>query len=97
MSRWKCAGVIGFLASSAALAGGPGSMPTAAPAPVQLRHATHSLHRHEREVQRLQRAVAAQASRSRQADERLQQQDQAIVELRRQLHSLRSEPGAGQH
>ncbi|MHB1271438.1 MAG: hypothetical protein ACYCZD_01490 [Rhodanobacter sp.] len=51
--------------------------------------------RHRTEVRQLERAVATQTSRSRQASERLQQQDQAIAELHKQLQALHARSTAG--
>lgn len=49
------------------------------------------------EVKRLQQSVARQESDSQRASQRLQQQDQAIAELRRQLQELQAGPAAGHH
>ncbi len=49
------------------------------------------------EVKRLQQSVARQESDSQRASQRLQQQDQAIAELRRQLQELQARPAAGHH
>ena len=53
---------------------------------------------HQAEVQRLQQDVSRQESASQQAADRLQQQDQAIAELRRQLKAAQDSakaPSAG--
>jgi peptidoglycan hydrolase CwlO-like protein len=50
------------------------------------------------EVERLQRDVDAQEAKSRDADQKMQQQDQAIAELQRQLKALKgagAAPGKG--
>lgn len=47
-------------------------------------------------MKRLERDVDKQESDSRRASERLQQQDQTIAELRKQLDALKSAPAAGE-
>ncbi|HET6432611.1 hypothetical protein [Dyella sp.] len=47
------------------------------------------------EVQQLQQAVAAQESRSRQAQERLREQDRALEQLRQQLQATHPAPPSG--
>lgn len=49
------------------------------------------------EVKRLERDVTRQQSDSEQAGRRLQQQDQAIAELRKQLQKVQAQPSAVQH
>jgi septal ring factor EnvC (AmiA/AmiB activator) len=46
------------------------------------------------EVAKLQQGVARQESQSRQSAARLQQQDQTIAELERQLQALKAAPGS---
>ncbi|GLQ94118.1 hypothetical protein [Dyella acidisoli] len=46
--------------------------------------------RHQAEVQRLQQDVSEQESAGQQAAEKLQQQDQSIAELRKQLEAARA-------
>lgn len=41
------------------------------------------------EVERLQRDVAAQEAKSREADRKMEEQDRAIADLRRQLEQLK--------
>jgi chromosome segregation ATPase len=53
--------------------------------------------RSQAEIQRLERDLASQESHSKQASKRLQQQDQAIAELQKQLHELQARSPAGQH
>ena len=48
------------------------------------------LARHQAEVNRLEQDVAKQESDSKQASDRLQQQDQTITELQQQLQALRA-------
>jgi septal ring factor EnvC (AmiA/AmiB activator) len=91
-------GVLGLVVTSTVWAGtgqsapNPGGSATST-LPVVHRRVAHS----QAEVQRLQRDVDRQESHSRQAAKRLQQQDQAIAELRKQLQALQAEPPAGQH
>lgn len=49
------------------------------------------------EVNRLQHDVTEQEARSRQADQRLHEQDQALAELRRQLQAVEQGGGASGH
>ncbi|MGH8159053.1 MAG: hypothetical protein ACREPQ_13105 [Rhodanobacter sp.] len=67
------------------------------PAPVSVPQARQRLAQHQAEVKRLEQDVARQESDSKQASERLQQQDQAIDELQRQLDALHAKPPASQH
>ena len=67
------------------------------------RAAALSLHKVERRVQRdrsevhrLQQDVAAQEAHSERATQRLQQQDQAISRLRKELEALQARQAAGQ-
>jgi chromosome segregation ATPase len=53
--------------------------------------------RGEAEVKRLERDVHQQESDSQRASERLQQQDQTIAELQKQLQTLRPSQSGGQH
>ena len=53
--------------------------------------------RSQAEVKRLQRDVTRQQSDSEQAGKRLQQQDEAIAELQKQLHELNAAAPVGQH
>ncbi len=48
----------------------------------------HRVAQHQAEVQRLQRAIARQQTQSRQASERLREQDRQIAELQHQLQAL---------
>ena len=49
------------------------------------------------EVQRLQHDVASQEAKTEQADRKMEEQDRAIADLRRQLEALKSaKAGAGQ-
>jgi septal ring factor EnvC (AmiA/AmiB activator) len=88
---------MGFLFTSAAWAGGRAAPPpgSAGAAPS---HAADSkrLTRSQAEVERLERDLHKQESDNRQAGERLQQQDQKIAELRRQLQELQAGQAARQ-
>ncbi len=53
--------------------------------------------KNQAKVKRLKHDVATQQSDSAEAGRRLQQQDDAIAELRRQLQKFKAEPPAGQH
>jgi septal ring factor EnvC (AmiA/AmiB activator) len=94
-------GVLGLMLSSAVWAdGGKSVMHPArqsAHARQRLPRATQRLVRHQAEVKRLEQDVARQESDSKQASERLQQQDQAIADLQRQLQALHAGSAAAQH
>lgn len=92
-----CAGVV----ASAAWAGGR-------QAPVEATSATSAVatslnrvrgqeSRSQTEVTRLERDVTRQKSDSEQAGKRLQQQDEAIAELQKQLHELNAATPVSQH
>ncbi|MHB1056459.1 MAG: hypothetical protein ACYC0F_01080 [Rhodanobacter sp.] len=90
--------VIGFAFASTAWAGDraasrPTGPATAATAP----QASRQLARRQAEVKRLKQDLDKQESDSKRASERLQQQDQAIAELHKQLQELQASPAAGQH
>jgi septal ring factor EnvC (AmiA/AmiB activator) len=67
------------------------------PAQVSAEQARQRVAQHQAEVKRLEQDVARQESDSKQASERLQQQDQAIADLQKQLDALRAKPPASQH
>jgi septal ring factor EnvC (AmiA/AmiB activator) len=97
----KILGVMGFMLSAAAWAAAerPAQAPagsTPAPPAVQAQ-ARQRLAQRQAEVKRLEQDVARQESDSKQASERLQQQDQAIADLQKQLDALRAKPPARQH
>jgi septal ring factor EnvC (AmiA/AmiB activator) len=54
----------------------------------------HQLAQSKAEVAKLQQGVARQESQSRESAARLQQQDQTIAELKRQLQALKAEPAS---
>lgn len=66
---------------------------SATPAPVA--RANQRLEQHRAKVEQLKQDVARQESDSRQAAERLQQQDQEIDELQKQLRTLHAEAATG--
>lgn len=78
------------MASSRALPPGP-------VAASSLPHIRQRLKQDRVEVRRLQQDVARQESDSQRASRRLQQQDQTISELRRQLRELQARPVADHH
>ena len=81
-----------------AAAGNPLPYPASGPAPAQASaQARQRLAQHQAEVRRLEQDVARQESDSKRASERLQQQDQAIADLQRQLDALHAKPPAIQH
>lgn len=93
-------GVMGFMLSATAWAAVDTSAAPAAgshAAPTSLPQARQRLAQHQVEVTRLEHDVAVQESDSKQASERLQQQDHAIAELHKQLDALQAKPPAKQH
>ena len=85
-------------ASPVCASGGPvahAAVPSSASA--ALPQARQRLRQHRADVENLQQAVARQESDRKQASERLQRQDEAISELRKQLRALHAEPATGQH
>lgn len=91
-------GAVGLVLASTAWANGsqPGSLQTGQSA-TSLSQARQRLVRNQAEVKRLEQDVARQESDSKRASDRLQQQDQAIAELQKQLQELRARPAAAQH
>jgi uncharacterized protein HemX len=91
-------GAVGLALVSTAWAGSG----LAGPAPAgqtaaSLPQARQQVARNQAEVKRLEQDVARRESDSKHASERLQQQDQAIAELQKQLQELRAKPAAAQH
>ena len=86
-------GVIGFVMISGAWASPDQAGPAASSLPLVHQRVVRS----QAEVKRLERDLARQESDSKQASKRLQQQDQAIAELQKQLHELQAGSSAGQH
>jgi septal ring factor EnvC (AmiA/AmiB activator) len=92
-------GVVCLMASSLAWASSGEPMPqqpagsTKAAQP-SLAEVRQRLARHQAEVSRLEQDVAKQESDSKQASERLQQQDRTITELRQQLQALSAKPAS---
>lgn len=80
---------VGFMIVSTAWASGQAKSPSAAPAAAQ-----QQLVSRQAEVKRLEQDLDRQESDSKRASERLQQQDQAIAELQKQLHDLQARPAS---
>ncbi|GAB2549679.1 hypothetical protein [Rhodanobacter koreensis] len=101
MRYWLLMGLAGFMVVTTARAVDeqPPShqADTRNPAQVSVRQARQRVAQHQAEVKRLEQDVARQESDSKQASERLQQQDQAIAELQKQLEALHARPPASQH
>lgn len=88
----------GFFVATVAWAGGqstrpPSSAATTAPPP----QSDRQLVRSQVEVKRLEQDLDKHESASKQASERLQQQDQTIAELRKQLQELRAGSARNPH
>lgn len=87
--------IVGFMLVSTAwasdLAKSPSAVPAAVISPVA---AQQQLVNRQAEVKRLKQDLNRQESDSERASERLQQQDQAIAELQKQLHELQTEPAS---
>ena len=94
-------GLMGFMIIATARAADgqpPSQQPDARnPAQVSVRQARERVAQHQIEVKRLEQAVASQESDSKRADARLQQQDQAIAELQKQLEALHAGAPADRH
>lgn len=80
---------VGFMIVSTAWASDQAKSPSAAPAAAQ-----QQLVSRQAEVKRLEQDLDRQESDSKRASERLQQQDQAIAELQKQLHDLQARPAS---
>ena len=91
-------GMMCFLVSSLAWAGSgePTSQPAGAPKAAQpsLSEVRQRLEQHQVQIRQLQQDVSKQESDSKQASERLQQQDRTITELQQQLQALRAKPAS---
>ena len=88
--------VAGFATVSAAWAGDRAKSLPAASAPAKsLAAAQRQLAGSQAEVTRLEQALERRESDSQRASERLQQQDQAIAELQKQLHDVQAGRTAG--
>jgi chromosome segregation ATPase len=88
----------GFFVATVALAGGQSTRPstsaaTTAPPPPSDRQLVRS----QVEVKRLEQDLDKRESASKRASERLQQQDQTIAELRKQLQELRTGSAGNSH
>ncbi len=100
MRRWFCVAAIlacTMSVAARALPADPPSRGAGSPvsAPASLDQARQQLRRHRAEVSQLEHAVATQKSRGEQASRRLQQQDQTIGELQKQLQALHARSAAG--
>ena len=85
--------IIVFTSISTAWAGSQAKSSPAVPAALKSPSAAQQqLDSRQAEVKRLEQDLSRQESDSRRASERLQQQDQAIAELQKQLHELKTEP-----
>jgi peptidoglycan hydrolase CwlO-like protein len=94
-------GVMCFMVSSLAWAGSgePTSQPAGgSPKAAQpsLPEVRQRLAQHQAQISQLQQDVSRQESDSKQASERLQQQDRTITELQQQLQALRAKPASNQ-
>lgn len=67
-----------------------------AKSPLTLAQEKQQLAQQQAQVGGLQQAVSKQESTSRQASDRLQQQDQAIARMQQELQTLHPAPAAGQ-
>lgn len=109
MRRWQLSvAVLSLLVPLSVLAASvSGAKPVK---PIRHAHHTHHTHHarksvagvhpqvgHESEVRQLQQDVATQESASRQASERLQQQDRTIAELQKQLQDIQAKPATDRH
>jgi len=91
-------GAVGLVLASTAWAGNDQTRPPpAAHAATSLPQVKQRLTQNQVEVKRLEQDVARQESDSKRANERLQQQDQAIAELQKQLQELQATPARAQH
>ncbi len=90
--------VMGLVFTPVAWAGSQAAAPPGAAGAGSLHPAnSRQLSRSQVEVDRLQRDLHRQESDNRHAGERLQQQDQKITELRRQLQELQAGQPAARH
>lgn len=98
MRRTQLLVVIALVWASAAVAGdGKGMSSPASATSASMPRASRELVHRKAEVSRLEQDLSKQESDSKRASERLQQQDQAIAELRKQLRELQARPATGQH
>ena len=94
----KAAGLALLLVSSAVWANGQVTSQkarAAAATQASLAHAQQKLQQQQAQVKQLQDSVAKQESGSKQASERLQQQDQAIAKMQQELQALQAKQAAG--
>jgi septal ring factor EnvC (AmiA/AmiB activator) len=100
----RCVQLVGFISLMLVSTAWAGSDQSDQSKPLPAGHAATSLSqvrqrltRNQTEVKRQEQDVARQESDSKRASERLRQQDQAIVELQKQLQELRATPAPAQH
>ncbi len=86
---------LGWLSGPSALPARQAAVVPAAVSDASLKPLKKQLRRHDAEVARLQRQVSEQEARSREADRRLRQRDQAIEALRRQLQAAQASASGG--
>lgn len=90
--------VIGLVWVSAAVANdGQAALHPASATSASASGADRELVHRQAEVKQLERDLGRQESNSKRAGERLQRQDQAIAELRKQLQELQASQATGQH
>src|SRR3546814_2412032 len=87
-----------FFAATSAWAGSQSTLPPASATTAKPLHRDdRQLVRSQAEVKRLEQDLDKQESDSKQASERLQQQDQTIAELRKQLQELHAGSATNSH
>jgi peptidoglycan hydrolase CwlO-like protein len=93
-------GMVCFMSSSLAWAGSgePTAQPAGSPKTEQpsLTEVRQRVAQHQAQINQLQQDVSRQESDSKQASERLQQQDRTITELQQQLQALHAKPASNQ-
>lgn len=92
-SVFVCFMTVGWACISAQTSVRPGASTATQSVP----HVKRKLVRNEAEVKRLERDVRQQESDSKQAGERLQQQDKTIADLHKQLQELQASQSGGPH
>jgi len=99
MQVLKAAGLVMLMASSAVMAGGytaAHKARSASATQASLALTRQKLEQQQAQVKQLQDNVAKQESDSKQASQRMQQQDQAIAQMQQELQALHAKPAAGQ-
>lgn len=90
MNKWHGVAVAGLLTVSSAWAGSANHA-SVLKAPANLPKTRQAVARQQAEVTRLQHHISAEQARSQQAGEQLQQQDQTIAALRKQLQEVQAQ------